>query len=529
VAIVALTLPLVCATATAPPAAPAGRFQAPPWDRSCPDWQRIDQKLPADHRARRIDRAVAALDLTALFAAYRGTGSLAHRPDLLLKVALYEVQRGRLSPAQWHDDLLTDEACQWLACGLRPSRSRLYALRDRLGPLLDRLHNGLLTAAVAEGLTDAAQASLDGTAVAANASRHRLLNAKTLAQRTAALQAAVQADAADAVPAASSPAATRPAWMAATPTGRRAQQARYACAEQQLDARRAGNQERPASKRLADQDVRIGVADPEAALGLDKFKVFRPLYTVQLLPDLNSPLVLAYEVFAQAGDAATLPVMLQRVRQATGRCPSDLLTDTAYAKALELAACARAGVTLYAPVGAAAPARRRAAKKPPKQIPKSAFVWREAEQAYVCPQGHRLTYCNAEYEKRGDERLRMLAYRCDPVHCSACPRQQECTRSPLRGRMVKRSEYEHLVEALQERMQTAQAQALYKRRCQTVELSFADQKQHRGLRQFRGRGLARARSEVGLVVLAHNALAVLALREKKEDPQRTRNSPPSSA
>src|SRR5262245_63324146 len=115
VSIVALSLPLVCATTTAPapppaPApAPAGRFAPPPWDRHSPDWQRLDQKLPNDHRARRIDRAVAALDLTALLAAYQGTGSRAYRPDLLLKVVLYEVQRGRLSPAQWYDDLLTDE------------------------------------------------------------------------------------------------------------------------------------------------------------------------------------------------------------------------------------------------------------------------------------------------------------------------------------------------------------------------------------------------------------------------------------
>ena len=145
-------------------------------------------------------------------------------------------------------------------------------------------------------------------------------------------------------------------------------------------------------------------------------------------------------------------------------------------------------------------------------------MWLPQEQAYVCPQGQRLTYQYAEYERRkGGERLRLAAYRCDPGHCTGCPRQRDCTRSPARGRMIKRSEYEHLVEALKERMQTPQAKALYKRRCQSVELGFADQKEHRGLRRFRGRGLARARIEVGRVVLAHNALSVLALRQKKDN------------
>jgi transposase len=506
VSILPLPLLLVC-----PPTLTARHFAPPPWDRHSPDWLRLEHQLPPDHLARRIHAAVEQLDLTKLFAAYAGTGSLAHRPDLLLKVALFESQRGRLSPAQWHEDLRENEPCQWLAFGLRPARSRLYAFRDRLGPVLDSLHKQLIGQAVAEELTPATRAALDGSTVAANSSRQRLLNADSLASRQQALAQATQADATAAEP------ATVPGWMASTPQGRLQQQRHYETVQQQLTARHQENQQRPASKRLADKDVRVSPGDPEAVLGLDKLKVYRPVYNVQLLPDLDTPLLLAYEVFAQATDANTLPTLLRRAQAAVGRAVKELLADAGYATALDLAACAEAGVTLYAPYQENDFSAGRA-KKPPRQIPKSAFVWLPQEQAYVCPQGHRLTYQCAEYERRkGGERLRMAAYRCDPGHCSGCPRQRDCTRSPARGRMIKRSEYEHLVEALKERMQTAEAKALYKRRCQTVELGFADQKEHRGLRRFRGRGLARARIEVGLVVLAHNALTVLALRQKKDD------------
>src|SRR3982751_6774328 len=98
---------------------PDGRFAPPPWDRHSPDWLRLDHKLPPDHLARRIDRAVEQLDLADLFAAYAGTGSRAHRPDLLLKVVLFEVQRGYHSPDQWFQDLREHEPCQWLAFGLQ--------------------------------------------------------------------------------------------------------------------------------------------------------------------------------------------------------------------------------------------------------------------------------------------------------------------------------------------------------------------------------------------------------------------------
>src|SRR5438105_4205634 len=80
------------------------RFARPPWDRHSPEWLAIEDSLPADHLARVIDEAVDQLDLTPLFASYAGVGSQAHRPDLMLKIVLYEIQTGCQSPAQWAQD-----------------------------------------------------------------------------------------------------------------------------------------------------------------------------------------------------------------------------------------------------------------------------------------------------------------------------------------------------------------------------------------------------------------------------------------
>ena len=52
------------------------RFAPPPWDERHPDWRRRDRGRPPDHRARRLDRAVALLDRKPLRAASAGTGSL---------------------------------------------------------------------------------------------------------------------------------------------------------------------------------------------------------------------------------------------------------------------------------------------------------------------------------------------------------------------------------------------------------------------------------------------------------------------
>jgi hypothetical protein len=110
--------------------------------------------------------------------------------------------------------------------------------------------------------------------------------------------------------------------------------------------------------------------------------------------------------------------------------------------------------------------------------------------------------------------VRLERYRCPPEHCTACPLRAACTKNPAAGRTVSRSEHEGLIEALRARMQTAEAQALYRLRRQTVELVNADWKEHRQLRRLSGRGLARARCQVGVTVLAHNLVKLLSEEAK---------------
>jgi transposase len=485
------------------------RFATPPWDRQTPAWLELDRRLPADHLARRIDRLVGQLDLGGLFASYAGTGSAAHRPDLLLKAALYETWRGQHRPADWHRDARESEPLRWLLLGCAPSRARWYAFRDRLGRHLPDWNRQVLKRAGDEQLTPARRAALDGSDLAAAASRHRLVNAATLQQRLARLDEAIAADAGGRPP------AGVPGWMARRPAGRRRQRRRYRRAQERLDERRRHNRLRRREDRRPDDKVVISLSDPEAALGLDKLRVYRPLYNVQFVVDLDSPLVLAYEVLAQPTDAGALGPMLERARYFLGRPPEELLADAKYASGPQLALAEGAGVTLFDPWQAKGPGGPPGGQ-PPRQLPKEQFRWRVELGTYECPQGHLLDFVGRSRERRGEgaaqERLR---YRCAAAHCRACPRRPECVRGSG-GRTISRSPYEEQAEALRERMATAEAQALYRLRKQTVERGFADVKEHRGLRRLSGRGLARARVAVGLVVLAHNLLTAQSLRDRKQ-------------
>lgn len=481
----------------------APRFAAPRWDRNHPRWQELDRALPENHVARQVVAALEDFDATELRASYSASGTPATDPVLMLRIVLIELRRGRFRPQHWYQDTKENDALKWAGFGICPARTAWYTFHDRIGPFLETWHRRVVEQSLAEKVTCGSRVSLDGSTVEANASRHRLVNQVTLTSRQEQLQAACISDERG------EPAAEVPRWMARTPLRRRHQQQRYERAQERLEQLLAANQRQDPHCRRDPKKIVVSTSDPEAALGRDKFHVFRPLYNTQLVRDVGSRLILAYEVFAQPTDAGTLKPMLHKLSGMEGLQLKELLVDAGYVTTTNLVLAKQGGITMYGP-WQENDFRRAKSDKPggkPKLLSKDQFIWNPEKQVYLCPAGHCLTWIGRDKRMQADGEVNIMhSYRCDPRDCCACPLSARCTTNPKRGRSVKRSEYETLVEAHRARMATDAAKQIYKLRKQTVELGFADVKEHRALRRFPRRGLDHARTHLGLAVLAHNLL-----------------------
>jgi len=489
------------------------RFVELPWDEQTPRWQEIDRSLPADDLVRQIEQAVEVLDLAGLFATYAGRGSKALWPDLLLKCVLYEMQRGQRSPAQWYRDAKENDPMQWLLFGMTPSRATWYEFRDRLAEFWDSWNEQVLRKAQELGIPVGERVALDGSLIAALASRHRLLNQKTLTSRTEQLENAVTADQQGSAP------ESLPGWMAKHPETREDQLARYRQAQTRMEELQAENAKRPSDKRKKPEKVVVSVSEPETVIGRDKLKVFRPLYNVQLMYDIDSAFITAYQTFAQQNDPGTIGTMLERSVELSGKKPGKVLADAAYAGGPDLAVCEQAGVILYAPVSENDFSEAKGKKRKAAQIPKKEFQWLPDEQTYRCPEGHLFIPGRIKVLERSNERtVHQTTYQCPAEHCVTCPRGSACTPVPARGRSVSRSEHEDLVDELRARMQTPEAKELYKLRRQTIELRYADLKEHRHFRRFSGYGLPHARAETAASVLAYNLMVLMKAIESPSAP-----------
>jgi transposase len=479
-------------------------FAEAPWTEESRQWRTIDDELPENDPARLVVSAVEKLlDLQPLWASYSLGGSDALRPDLMLKIVLIEVWLGRQHPSQWFKDTLKDACLRWAGLGIRPSRSSWYNFRDRLQPYIDAWFRQVLQIAHEVGITPARRGSLDGSFIGANASRHHLLNEERLEKRRAELkrQCAEDAQAAGEQNAV-------PAWMAKTPATRLEQAERYAQAKTRLDEFQAVNERQNPARRRPRNKIVVSTTDPPSAVGWDKQKVFRPLYNLQLMRDLDSPLALAYEVFAQNTDSGLFQPMVRRTRDEMRIPLAEVFCDATYVTGCNLALCAGENITLYGP-WQENDYSRSAAKGKQRMIPKEQFTWLPAENRYRCPQGNPLDRIGKQKRKQADGEINVMhIYHCVPKHCQACPLQSQCTKSPARGRSVKRSEHEDLVVAHRARMATEEAKTAYRLRKQTVELGYADIKANRKLREFSGRGLSRVRAQAGLNELARNLIIV---------------------
>ena len=215
--------------------------------------------------------------------------------------------------------------------------------------------------------------------------------------------------------------------------------------------------------------------------------------------------------------------------RASGIHVEDVLADAGYPVGEDLQFCEDLGITLYAPWQEnSSTAKKKQSREP--RIEKDDFQWDEGSQVYVCPAGHELPYSHKKTRQRADgETIRFDVYRASPSDCVHCPRQPRCTTVPEKGRTVRRDPYQEEIDRLKRRMQTGEAKSLYKQRGQTIERVFADFKEHRNLRRFRGRGLSRARTQLGLTVLGHNLRIIAKLRKKKKQEDNDAYAPKTAA
>ena len=455
----------------------------------------VEKLVEEGHPVRAIWELVGGLNLEPFYAEIESVEGVAGRPvwdpQLLISLWIYAYKDGVSSAREIGRLCEYHPAYQWLT-GLEVVNYHTLAdFRIRHKEALDQLFIEVLGVLSHEGLITLQRVMHDGTKIKACAS-DKSFHRKTRLQdhlRLAREQVRQMGD---------------PGSEELSQRVAKAQQRALREKQERLEEAIRVLEEMEASRSEASEkkETRASSTDPEARVMLGAKGAYGPSYNVQISTDAKAKIIVGVGVTQAATDAAELKPAVERIEANMGEKPKQMVVDAGLTNQATLEAMTEKQVDLIG----ALPERRGVAEKRMKQRGVSpdfypqAFEYDASADCCRCPAGKVLPY---ETEERSGASVRRR-YRAKASDCRGCAFQAQCCPGTKRGRSVVRSEATAEMAAFQAKMETPEAQAIYKQRAGVAEFPNAWIKDKIGLRQFRLRGLVKATLEAVWACLTYN-------------------------
>lgn len=450
----------------------------------------VEQLIEAEHPARAIWEFLGRVDLSRFsegVQAYEGErGRAAYDPRLLVSLWVYSYSRGITAGREIARLCETDPAYQWLTGMKVVNYHSLTDFRVQHERALRELFIQILGVLSSEGLVTLERVMNDGTKIKAQASRQSFRGAKRIKQHLAAARRHVEAL----------------EQQAEEEVGQKLGSARERAAREsvaRLEAALAEFEKLQEQKPdVPEEKLRVSMSEPEARKMKQPDGGYAPSYNVQITTDRARGIIVAAGISQAAGDRKELVAAVARVKENTGKLPAQVVADGGYTSGSNIKQLAEQKVDFIAPVTDSLEQLKPRGIDP--AFSREAFTYQAAANCYICPAGTKLTY---QGQEQRDERTR-LRYRAPTAICAACVWKAQCCPKSKRGRSLNRWEYEAELLSHKAKMQTAEAQEIYKQRAQTAEFPIAWLKEKIGLRRFRLRGLQKAELEILWASATHN-------------------------
>ena len=247
-------------------------------------------------------------------------------------------------------------------------------------------------------------------------------------------------------------------------------------------------------KRLEAPDRQISLTDPDARSMATSGRGSGIVgYNVQMSVDAKQHLIVAHEVTNDGTDRAQLANMGAQTKEVLETEELDAVADRGYYKGEEILACEAAGITVTLPKP------QTSGSKADGRFGKQDFRYLPEEDVYLCPAGERLIWRFTSEEKG------QVLHCYWSSACETCAIKKLCTTG--KERRIKRWEHEHVLEAVQRRLDE-NPEAMRLRR-ETVEHPFGTIKAWMGATHFLMKRLKNVRTEMALHVLAYNLKRVI--------------------
>lgn len=312
---------------------------------------RLEELIPAEHKARLIWEEVEQLELGGFYAHLKvvesGPGQAAIDPQILVALWLYASSEGVTKARELNRLCVESLPYIWLCGGVRVNYHTLSDFRVSYGEALDELMTQLLGKLDGAGMISWENQAQDGMRVRASAGAASFRREETLETGLAEAKKKI-------------------VELAEKEEGEqisaRQKAAQARAAREKVEGYEAALAEMPAVKAVkkkADKEkARVSTTDPVSRVMkpvLSEVEVmadggYRPAYNWQFAVETSHLIITGVEVVNSGSDKGQMLPMLAQIKERHHRLPENWLNDGGFVNLTAINQAARQGVTIYAPV-----------------------------------------------------------------------------------------------------------------------------------------------------------------------------------
>ncbi len=488
----------------------------------------LEELIPAGHLVRVVNKMIEEIDKRVLESQYKGGGTSAYDPHMLLKVIVYAYTQRAFSSRKIAKELRENVNYMWLSGMNRPDHRTINRFRGKvMKAVIDEVFYGIVEQLMGQGYVDLESYFVDGTKIEANANRYTFVWRKSTEKNKAKLREKVKQllEEIDEIEA--------------------AEEEKYGEADleevgegKEIDAEKLREAARKINERLKQKPEEKELKKTLKALERDYIprmekyewhaEVFegrnnfsktdtdatfmrmkedymrngqlKPGYNIQM--GTQKQFILGYSLHRRAGDPNCLKEHLEKFKTWLGVYPRNLAADAGYGSEENYSYLEEKQITAYVKDNRFHyEQKRNYKKKRPYQAEN--FEYDPEVDEYECPQKKRLRYAYIKpYKSENGFISERRVYICED--CYQCPVKTQCTRSKYNRQIQIGVDWERLKQKARDNLLSLQGLEMRSRRPVEVEAVFGQLKQNWGFRRFLLRGKQKVTTEWGLLCIAHN-------------------------
>ena len=447
--------------------------------------ERLDDYLGDDNPVRAIDVFVDELDLAKLgFGGVEpaATGRPAYHPATLLKIYVYGYLNRVQSSRRLERECQRNIELVWLTGRLMPDFKTVADFRKDNGEAIRKVCREFVVLCRRLELFSEGSVAIDGSKFKAVNARDRNFTQAKMQRRLEQIDESIarylsQLDSAD---------RQGPTVPEAKITRLNEKIATLRQEIQRLNALNA--------QMMQTEDKQISLTDPDARSMATSGRGSGIVgYNVQVAVDTKHHLIVTHEVTNVGTDRSQLAHVAKETKVMLELENLDVVADRGYFNSEEILACEKAGITVTLPKPMTSNSKAEG------RFGKQDFRYVAEEDIYICPAGERLAY-HYTTEENG-----LVLRRYWTNACQSCAIKHTCTTA--KERRITRGEHEHILEAVQRRLDEHPEKMRQRR--ETVEHPFGTIKSWMGSTHFQMKTLKHVGTEMALHVLAYNMKRVM--------------------